>query len=233
VSAIRVFLSRVVGLFRRRDAQLDQEIEMHLDLLTDEHLRRGMSHEQASAAARRAFGGVPQTKEAYRDRRSLRLVEDFLQDLRFGLRYLVKSPGFAFTAIATLTIGIGVNVLIFSFAFPILTTRLPGVDPHQLVRIYESGTSNVFYADYEAFRDRTRVLDGVSASQLEGVSFRVGDLPDHVTGMVVSGNYFQVLGVGAQRGRTLVPTDDQPGAAGGFHPVQIHPALRMEPDQCD
>jgi putative ABC transport system permease protein len=211
---MRVFLSRLIGAFRRRDADLDEEIQTHLELLTEENIKQGMARDQARAAARRAFGGVAQTKEAHGDQHGFRLVEDFLHDTRFGLRFLRKSPGFAFTAVATLTLGIGVNVLIFSFAYPILTTRLPGTESERLVRIFENRDSNVFYADYEAFRDQTRVLEDLAASQIEGLSLRIGDVPEHLVGMVVSGNYFHVLGISAQLGRTLTPNDDRPDAPG-------------------
>src|SRR5438067_9974746 len=101
LNALRVLARRTAGLFRgrQRDAELGDEIQTHLDLLTDECVERGLTPREARAAARRAFGGVDQMKETYRDQRGFPFIDSVLQDLRYAARTLRRSPGLAAMAI--------------------------------------------------------------------------------------------------------------------------------------
>src|SRR5947209_10685925 len=126
---VQVFLRRLAALFRRRGLEddLDEELRSHLEMAVELNVRKGMAPEDARSEARRSFGGVEQTKEAYRDQRGLPMIETMLQDLRFGLRMLRRSPGFSILAILCLTLGIGANAAVFSWIEGILFRPYPAV----------------------------------------------------------------------------------------------------------
>src|SRR5580693_6323846 len=135
---LRAWFLRLAGLFDkgRRDREFSAEMESHLQLHIDENLRSGMSQAQARREALMKLGGVEQTKENYRERRGLPLLEVFLQDLRFGARMLRKNPGFTLVAVLTLALGIAANATIFSFVSAVLYKRPPVYDPDRLTVVY-------------------------------------------------------------------------------------------------
>src|ERR1700730_13966525 len=125
----RIILQRLAALLRRRglEDELEEELRSHLEMSIEFNLRKGMSPSDARREALRSFGGVEQTKEIYRDQRGLPMIENTLQDLRFGLRMLRRTPGFSILAILCLTLGIGANAAVFSWVEGILFRPYPSV----------------------------------------------------------------------------------------------------------
>jgi predicted permease len=224
---IRVWFQRLLGIFRKRqlDAELDEEIQAHLEMQIEDNVRRGMTLEEASYAARRSFGGVDQIKEVYRERRGLPVVETTLQDLRFAIRVLSRSPVYTAVVVLTLAIGIGANTAIFSLVDAVLIKMLPVRNPEQLVAIntfnQRGERVNFSYPLFVQLRDKTQTFKGVftaidGASDLEMIGPADQTLPVEV--QLVSGEYFPVLGVNAIAGRTLTVEDNK---VQGAHPVAV------------
>jgi predicted permease len=233
----RVFASRLLAIVggRRRDADLNDEIQAHLDTLTDDYVRRGLSPADARAAARRDFGGVDQVKEVYRDQRSLPFVETLAQDVRYALRALRASPGFAAAAILSLALGIGGNSAVFTLVNAALMRDLPVEDPDRLATVYWRNQAAVGRGEFRAaagadfsypiFRElasRQRVFSDMAASGNWGLN-RItldGETEDEsaadVDAGIVSANYFSMLGVRASLGRAFGPDDSRAPGEGAF-----------------
>ena len=201
---------------------MQAELQAHLDMLAERHIAAGLSPEEARYAAMREFGGVAQIAERSRDVRRSLWIEQLGQDLRYAVRGLARSPSFTFTAVLTLALGIGVNAALFSVVNLVSLRPLPVKDPDSLVRIRghdargrSLGAFN--HAEYVAYRDGARTLDGLLAYGETKWSFDSGTgesaalLRDRGSGMVpvelVSENYFQVLGGPIQLGRSFLPEE--------------------------
>jgi len=214
VATLRSALARVLSLFRRRrlDADLDEEIRSHLDLLAADYERRGMRREDARLAARRAFGGVEQMKENYRDRRDLPWIDDAARDVRYAFRGLVASPGFAAVAILTLALGIGANTAIFSLLDAVMLRSLPVQRPPELVvgsySVDGREQNPVAAYQFRALRARRDVLADLAAFRPLPLAVNYRGESEFVIGQLVSGNYHSLLGVRAVLGRTLTSADD-------------------------
>jgi predicted permease len=214
MSWLRIFVARLRGFLhaQRSDAELEGELQAHLDALTQENTARGMSAEEARFAARREFGGLEQTKEIYRDQRGLPFLETLLQDVRYGLRLLGKNPGFTSVAILTLALGIGANTAIFSVVKAVLLRPLPFKDPAHLVRVNESvanrGRSPVAYPNYLDWRAQNDVFEEMAAYGDCEMILSGTDKAERVYCEQASDNYFPLLGVSAEIGRTFTPEEN-------------------------
>jgi predicted permease len=223
---LRTFGSRVFGLFCKHNLEndLDTELRAHLESLTEENVRRGMTPEEARYAARREFGGFEQTKELYRKQRALPFSETLAQDLRYALRMLLKSPSFTLVTVLTLALGIGANTAIFSLINSVILGSLRVRQPGELVVIkYSDPLSGRLQGDfsypmYQAMRDGNAAFSGVLTRS--GVDFNVtyAGQSEWSYGELVSGNYFETLGVQPFLGRLISSDDDR---LPGTQPVAV------------
>ena len=221
MNILRSLAMRLGSMFRKRklDADLDAELRAHLDALAEANIRRGMSPEEARFAARRAFGGFEQTKSLYRDQRGLPFLEALVQDLRFGLRMLAKSPGFSAVAILTLALGIGGNTAIFSYIDAWFIEPLPFPHPDRLV-IFETqdkkhgwtsgGVTSA--ADFFDFQKQNTSFEQTVAWTVANFNLTSDGSPELVEGGRVSCNYFDALAAKPILGRTFTAEDDRSGA---------------------
>ena len=207
---------RLRALFRKAEMEreLDDELRFHLEKEIEQNLARGMSPDEARWTALRSFGGVDQVKEESRDVRGVRFVEEFLQDVRYSLRVLLRKPAFTLTVIITLALGIGANTAIFSLVRGVLLRPLPFNNPERLIGIRESkvgeGHNNpMAWRSFSEFRDKTQTLESVAAYFQSSSDIEHGDGVVSVQDAGVSHNYFKVFGVHPMLGRDFTPEDDQ------------------------
>jgi predicted permease len=219
---LRAWFLRVGGFFRKeqRDRELAAEMESHLQMHIADNLRAGMSAAEARRNALIKLGGVEQTKENYRDRRTLPLLETLLQDLRFAARTLQKNPGFTAIAVFTLALGIAVNATMFSMVSAFLLRRPPGREPERVAVVtsvnptagFQSDASPVSAPNYLAWRAANDVFaDMAAADEYRAVNLTSQGQTEAIRSAAVSPNYFSVLGLSPQVGRTFSDGEDQPG----------------------
>ena len=217
---MRVFLSRVRGLWRRGaiDARLDEEVQAHLDALAAEFMRRGATPEEARLAARRAFGGIESMKEVHRDQGTFGVVRDCLRDVRFGMRLLVKERWFTAAAVIVLALGIAANNTVFVLLNGFVLRDLPFADPDRIVTIGTSLNGSVrpnagmSYLDFQDWSSGQRTFDGVAAVGETPVS--VSDdaqVPERIVGAYLSSNALGLIGHAPTIGRGFEGRDDRPG----------------------
>ncbi len=212
-------------LFQRGAAarELDRELSFHVERQIAENIAAGMPPEHARYAALRAFGNPALVREQTRATWSWTAIESFIRDLRYGLRTLVRTPGFSIMAVGVMALGIGANVALFTVVRGVLLRPLPFKDPDRLVTLYESDTKFVGRTPYmpvaggsfEPWQAATRGradLALVSPFQEYNVSGEGGRLPEKVRAAWASWDLFSILGVTPQLGRSFVEADDRPDA---------------------
>src|SRR5712664_3318232 len=222
----RTFLYRLAAPFRRRHLEddLDAELRSHMEMAIELNLQKGMSAEDARREALRSFGGVEQTKEIYRDQRGLPMIETAVQDLRFGLPMLRRSPGFSILAILCLTLGIGANAAVFSWIEGILFRPYPAVTHQERLLALtgtargESGHTDISWPDLLDLQRNCTLLDAIIVNKIMGTTLSIGDRAERTVGSIVSANYFDALGVHPILGRGFELGEDSGRNA---HPVTV------------
>src|SRR5258707_3275784 len=209
---------------RQRDRELSAEMESHLQMHVEDHLRSGMTPEEARRRALIQLGGVESVKQSYRERRGLPTLETVFQDLGYALRMLRKSPGFAAVAVLTLAVGISASTTVFGWIDSILLHPLPGVVDASHVMAFETMTPSgdfvpTSYENYRDYRDYLKLLSGLAMSRPVVLNVGEDENVERVSGELVSGNYFAVLGVRPLRGRVFLPEEygDKPNG----YPVAV------------
>jgi predicted permease len=207
-------------LRRRLYGDLSEEIREHLEEKVGDLVAAGMSREEATAAARRAFGNVTLTEKDSRDVWRWAAIEDLFMDVRFGARMLRKNAGFAAVAIVTLALGIAANTTIFSAVNGWMLRRPRIKDPARVVAIVTTDPAQggwgwdrqpVSAFDFVAWREKSRSFEAMVAGEPEEfVLSREGE-PERVLGLRVSADYFHALGVEAALGRTFLADEDRSG----------------------
>jgi predicted permease len=215
---LRAWLLRLGGLFhrRRRDSELADELESHLAMHVEDNVRAGMSPEEARRAALLKLGGVEQTKESYRERRGLPLLETLWQDLRFGFRMLQKNPGFTAVSVLTLALGIGADTAIFSVMNAVLLRPLAMEDPSRVVYLQEQWRDlfpGVSVGNFTDLQQQSTSFAKLCASHDASFNLATGEAPERVEGELVTGEYFATFGVQPIAGRAFEVDEDK--RAGG------------------
>jgi len=216
-------LWRKLKFFFRRgqfDRDLEEEMQHHMAMKADAHLTRqeGMSSGEARNVAHREFGNTLLLREKSRDLWGFRWLETLLQDLRYALRMLRKSPGFTAVAVLTLALGIGANTAIFSVVNTVLLGHLPYKDPDRLAMIWGTNAQRgvretpVSPGDFVEWKQKNAAFQDIAASSDDEVTLTGAGAPQLLIGYDFAANYFSILGVSPELGRTFNSEEDRPGA---------------------
>jgi putative ABC transport system permease protein len=217
---LRTLAARLRGLFGKRnndDREFDEEIQAHLELLTERYIRQGKTRDEAASAARRQFGNVSLLKEGNREMRGIKFIETLLQDLRFGIRIFLKSPGLTAVLVLTIALGIGLNTALFSVVNSLLLNPLSFPDANRLVIAWTRSAKisgdrlGVTPEEFAVWRNQPQSFDGITAAA--GMVFNLSGTaePERIHGGRVSTNFFSVFGIKPALGRDFLPGDDLDG----------------------
>ena len=206
----------------RMDDDLRQELDTHVALIEDEERRQGVTAEQARRNARTRFGNPDAYRERALDAVIATWFEHAWRDLRYAVRTLRKSPGHVAVVVLCLGLGIGVNTTIFGLFNAALLTPPTGRDPDRLVQIEPGNSDQISYPNYKDL-GRPAGFEDLALSGRVTLNLRSGDSLQSLTGLQVSANYFELLGVSAWRGRTFSATEESPEQP----PARRGPGLRV------
>src|SRR5947208_1386358 len=206
---------RLRSLFRwaQADQALDDELRDHLERRTAEYVAKGVAPEEAHRRARLDLGGIEQTKEKCRDARRVNWIQDFVHDLRFGVRILRKSPGFTAVAILTLALGIGANTAVFSVVESVLLRPLPFQNSGRLFAIWavqkdQQVKIGVSMPEFEDYKDQSHSFEYM-ANMLSGwtITWTGQGEPRTVNCTGISYDFFPMLGIKPYLGRLYEPNE--------------------------
>jgi len=208
---------KAIFLRRRIERDLDDELAFHVAMQTRANAREGMAETEAYRRARVEIGGVEQVKERSRDVLPLRWARDAMQDVRYALRGLRKTPRFTVAAVLTVVLGVGANATIFSVLNPLLFKPLPYPEPERIVNVFRTSPQSDRWphsmANYLDHRARNTVFEQLVALTWENTSFAEPDQPaERLFELRTTGNFFALFGVAPLMGRTFNDADDQTGA---------------------
>ncbi len=213
---LRELILRLGGLFdkQRKDRELDDEIETHLQMHIEDNLRLGMTSEEARREAMIKLGGIESMKEAYRDQRGLPRLETLWQDIRYGARMLLKNPGFTVVAVLTLALGIGANTAIFSVVNAVLLRPLPYPEPGQLVqlRMDRPGkpSTDIGSPTFVEVKAQSQSLARIAAYADGDMTLTGAGSAERVVAGAVTADFFPLLGVHPALGRNFIREEDTP-----------------------
>lgn len=213
---------------RNRDADFERELRSDLELEEEEQRDHGKSSEEARYAAQRAFGNPALIREQIHETWGWAPIEQFWQDVRYGLRQLLHNPGFTMVAVITLALGVALSTTIFSIVSEILLRKPPVKDPDRLCAISSRNLlkgddlQNVSVPDFESWRKQNRVFESMAAETGDSVTLTSKADPEVMNGGRVTPGYFDVIGVSPALGRGFLP---QEGQAGNHHVVILSNAL--------
>src|SRR5215510_53523 len=203
---------------RKQEEELEKELRFHLDQHTADLTAQGLDPEEARLRARLAIGGAEQVKEQCRDARGTRWLEDLLQDLRYGLRMLMKKPGFALVAVITLAAGIAANTTIFSVVDALILRPFNFPNQERLVMVWERGENeggfdhgSVAPGNFNDWREQNQSFEQLVAIVMRSFDLTSSHQPERFGGCAVSAGFFDAFGVKPALGRTFLPGEDEPG----------------------
>jgi hypothetical protein len=219
MSLLRDILARVRGSLARRagDAEMDEEFQFHLDMQTAKNERLGLARDEARRRALLAFGGRERHREAGRDERRSRLLEDIAQDLRYAVRTLRRAPGFTAVALASLALGVGANTAVFSVVDAVLLRPLPYPEPERLVSLLvkddaRERAGGMSDADARALAEAgSFVAFGVYSRGGSGITLTGLGEPEQIPATRVSAGLLPALGVRPLLGRLPLAGEDEEG----------------------
>jgi putative ABC transport system permease protein len=217
-------LLRLRSLFRREnvEAEVDEELRFHFEEQVSKFMRAGLTCQEAGRRARLDFGGMEQIKEQHRDSRGVSFIETLIQDIRYGLRILGRTPVITSVAILSLALGIGANTAIFSLIDTVMIRMLPVYKPEELMQVRmrdqrsTSDEANPIFTNplWEELRNRQDVFSGAFAWSTRRFNLAQGGAVRYANGIFVSGEFFSTLGIRPASGRLIAAADDQRGCPG-------------------